>query len=109
VKARAAIEDSTAEVFVSAAAAWEIVIKHSLGKLVLPLDPSTYVPARIASLGFRSLPITLEHSLAVGKLPNHHNDPFDRIMIAQAQIEGLTFVTIDATASQYPVRVLSAT
>jgi PIN domain nuclease of toxin-antitoxin system len=108
VRARAAIEDPSADVYVSAAVAWEIVIKHGLKKLKLPLDPSTYVTTRVAGLGFNALPIALEHALAVASLPKHHNDPFDRIMIAQAQIEGLTFVTTDAAASRYPVRVLKA-
>ena len=108
VPARAAIEDPGNEVFVSAAVAWEIAIKYALGKLSLPADPATYFPARVASLGFATLAIAPEHALAVGALPNHHNDPFDRIMIAQAQIEGLTFVTSDKNALQYPVHAIAA-
>jgi len=108
VKARAAIEDASTQVYVSSAVAWEIVIKHSLGKIELPMEPSSYVPTRLVSLGFKPLPICVEHALAVASLPNHHNDPFDRIMIAQAQVESLTFVTADSIAAQYPVRILSA-
>ncbi|MEO6989933.1 MAG: type II toxin-antitoxin system VapC family toxin [Candidatus Baltobacteraceae bacterium] len=104
--ARSAIEDPSNAVFVSAAVAWEIAIKHGLGKLALPSDPPTYFPARITALGFRSLAIAQEHALAVRSLPNHHRDPFDRIMIAQAIVEGLTFVTADEAATRYSVRVL---
>jgi PIN domain nuclease of toxin-antitoxin system len=105
---RNAIADPDNEIFISAAVSWEITIKHALGKLTLPLEPAIYVPARVTSLGFRTLPITLEHTLAVGGLPTHHNDPFDRVMIAQAQVENLTFVTNDAVTGRYSVKVLSA-
>jgi PIN domain nuclease of toxin-antitoxin system len=107
-RARAAIEDSSNEVFVSAAVAWEIAIKHALGKLNIPLAPAAYVPARLNALGFKPLPIALEHALAVCGLPSHHNDPFDRIMAAQAQVEGLTLVTSDQSILKYPVRTLKA-
>lgn len=107
-EARSAIEDSRNEIFVSAAVAWEIAIKHALGKLTLPLAPAVYVPARVNALGFNPLPITIAHALAVSALPNHHNDPFDRIMVAQAQVEGLTFVTADEHALKYPVQTLRA-
>lgn len=107
-EARSAIQDSRNEIFVSAAVAWEIAIKHALGKLTLPLSPAVYVPARVSALGFKPLPISIAHALAVAALPNHHNDPFDRIMVAQAQIEGLTFVTADEHALKYPVHTLRA-
>ena len=107
-KARAAIEDAANDVFVSAAVAWEIAIKHARGKLSLPLDPATYFPSRLTLLGFRPMAITVEHALAVGKLPQHHSDPFDRIMIVQAQVESLVFVTHDPAALRYRVRTLAA-
>lgn len=107
-RARAAIEDSANEIFVSAAVCWELSIKHRLGKLVLPQDPAIYVPARLATLSFKALPVTGEHALAVWGLPPHHNDPFDRIMIAQAQVEGLTFVSADSHVRKYPVHILRA-
>jgi PIN domain nuclease of toxin-antitoxin system len=71
----------------------EISVKVALGKLTAPADPAVWFPARVRSLGFRSLDISAAHALAVGGLPDVHRDPFDRIMIAQAQIEGLTLVT----------------
>lgn len=107
-RARAAIKDSANDVFVSAAVAWEISIKVSLEKLTLPADPAVWFPARTASLGFRHLEIGAAHALAVRSLPDLHKDPFDRIMIAQAQIEGLTFVTRDPENRRYPVHVLPA-
>lgn len=107
-QAREAIEDSSNEVFVSSAAGWEIVIKHALGKLTLPFEPAAYVPARISTLGFKALPIELAHTLAVASLPEHHRDPFDRIMIAQSQVEGLVFVTADEAAIRYPVGTMRA-
>jgi PIN domain nuclease of toxin-antitoxin system len=107
-RARSAIEDGSNDVLVSAAVAWEITIKHALGKLSLPLDPIAYFPARLSALGFQALAITADHALAVGKLPPYHNDPFDRIMIAQAQMEGLTFVTKDPIAATYRLKTLAA-
>ena len=67
-----------------------------------------WFPARVRSSGFRALHLTAEHALALGALPNVHRDPFDRIMIAQAQIEGLTFVTRDPDNQKYPVHLLPA-
>ncbi|GAC1503643.1 MAG: type II toxin-antitoxin system VapC family toxin [Vulcanimicrobiaceae bacterium] len=106
--ARTAIADHKNEVFVSAAVGWEVTIKHALGKLVLPMDPAVFVPARIGGLGFKPLPISLEHALAIGGLPAHHTDPFDRMMIAQAQVEGFTFVTADRDSLKYPVKLIKA-
>lgn len=104
--ARAAIGDSAAEVFVSAATAWEISIKHALGRLDFPV-------ADMASLldeaGFTPLGIYIEHAVVAGALPPHHTDPFDRMLVAQAQHEGLTLVTEDATIRRYAVAVLGRT
>ena len=104
---RTVLEDRANEVFVSAAVAWEIAIKYPRD-LALPAPPASYVPARTASLGFKSLPISQAHALAVSGLPEYHRDPFDRIMIAQAQVEGLTLVTADAECLKYPVNLLAA-
>jgi PIN domain nuclease of toxin-antitoxin system len=106
--ARAAIEDSANEGLVSAGVAWEISIKVALGKLTVPADPAVWFPARVSSLGFQALDISAAHALAVGGPPDVHRDPFDRIMIAQAQIEGLTFVTRDPENQKYPINVLEA-
>jgi PIN domain nuclease of toxin-antitoxin system len=93
---------------VSAAVAWEIAIKSSAGKLHLPVEPGSYVRSRIASFGFRALSISTEHAITVATLPNIHADPFDRIMVAQAALEGMTLVTRDENALRYPVRTLKA-
>ncbi|HTJ27211.1 MAG TPA: type II toxin-antitoxin system VapC family toxin [Candidatus Limnocylindria bacterium] len=104
----AVIADPANTVSFSAASAWEIAIKHALGKLPLPLAPRVYVPTRLAAQGFTTLPVTVEHALAVTALPVHHKDPFDRMLIAQASVEGLTVVTSDPLFAPYGVATLSA-
>lgn len=96
------------EVYVSAATAWEIVIKHALGKLSLPTPPTEYVPPRMAALGHLALPIEQRHALQVAGLPPHHKDPFDRILVAQAQVEDMHLVTADRLVAAYDVRVIWA-
>jgi PIN domain nuclease of toxin-antitoxin system len=94
---RTQIEAAT-EVYVSAASVWEVAIKHALGKL--DGDPVSFHQA-IDTFGFRELPITGEHTLAVAKLPPIHKDPFDRLLIAQAITEPLTLFTADALLIEY--------
>ncbi len=106
--ARLAISDRANDVFVSAAVAWEITIKVTLGKLTVPGDPAIWFPARLRSLGFQALPIVPEHALAVGALPGHHGDLFDRLMISQAQVEGLCLVTRDPEIQKYSIHTLAA-
>jgi PIN domain nuclease of toxin-antitoxin system len=89
------------EVYVSAVTAWEIAIKSGLGKIAV----RGTVADAIADYGFSSLPITIEHADAVRSLPRHHKDPFDRLLIAQAQIEQLTVVTHDPAFRDYAVQV----
>ncbi|MGB6985470.1 MAG: type II toxin-antitoxin system VapC family toxin [Candidatus Aquilonibacter sp.] len=107
-KALREIGDDANNVFVSSATAWEIVVKHAVGKLELPGDPALFVPRQIREARFLQLPITIDHALAVQQLPMHHADPFDRILIAQAQFEGLTLVTTDKQLRRYDVRVMMA-
>jgi PIN domain nuclease of toxin-antitoxin system len=92
------------EVFASAASAWEIAIKRAVGKLEAPED----LPAALAAGGIGRLPIGFEHAAAAGALPRHHDDPFDRMLVAQAQHEGLTLLTSDARISRYGVATLPA-
>jgi PIN domain nuclease of toxin-antitoxin system len=106
--ARSAIEDPTNDVYVSAAVVWEIIIKHALGKLELPAPPAAYLPIRITELGFRELPIRHSHAIAVAALPAYHRDPFDRILIAQARIEGMRLLTVDPLVARYQVSYLLA-
>ena len=101
---RTEISDGKNLVFVSAAAAWEMVIKSALGKLDIPSD----LEAALTANRFQPLPITIPHALAVADLPHHHNDPFDRLLIAQAKVEGLTLVTRDEQIKKYDVSVMEA-
>lgn len=96
------IADPENLVYVSAVSLWEIVIKESLGKLKMPKNWSTVVREE----SFRQLSITWEHSLKVAALPNIHRDPFDRLLIAQALTEGLTFLTNDDKLLKYPGEIL---
>jgi PIN domain nuclease of toxin-antitoxin system len=104
--ARAAIEDETNERFVSHATAWEIAIKLGLGKLQLGGGYESIFPGVLDANGFVLLPPTLAHYLELVPLPRHHGDPFDRLIIAQARVEGLTVVTCDAEFAAYGVPVL---
>lgn len=99
-----AIGDESNEVFVSVVSAWEIEIKQAKGKLRIPDE----LGAGLAAQGFQVLPVALRHVLAVESLPRHHRDPFDRMLISQAQLEGMTFVTSDSEIRHYPVAVLPA-
>lgn len=88
--------------FVSAATIWEIEIKRALGRLTAPGD----AVERVGSSGYDALPISLEHAREAGRLPLHHGDPFDRILIAQARTEGLTLASADEAMTRYGVAVL---
>src|SRR5688572_4588546 len=79
-RARALVEARENTLYLSAASAWEIAIKHALGKLRLPEPPVSYVPARVAALGVQALSIEHQHALHVATLPTHHRDPFDRLL-----------------------------
>ena len=102
------LKDRENEIFLSSASAWEIVVKSDLGKLKLPQSPSEYVPERLKILGHQSLPIRQDHVLRLEGLPQHHRDPFDRILIAQAQFEGFQLMTADRVLTAYDVPILWA-
>ena len=101
-EAREAIADPANLVVVSAASAWEISVKKALGKLAAPDD----LEQQVRTGGFAALPISLAHGIAAGQLPRHHEDPFDRMLIAQAFAEGLTIVTRDKRFNEYAVPLL---
>lgn len=103
-QAREAIADPANLVVVSAASAWEISIKKALGKLNAPDDLEVQLEAN----RFDPLPIGMGHAIAAGQLPRHHEDPFDRMLIAQAFAEGLTIVTRDKRFEDYGVALLTA-
>jgi PIN domain nuclease of toxin-antitoxin system len=96
------IADPDTLVAVSAASAWEIAIKRSIGKLRFDAD----VTIEVAANGFEALAIGLDHATQAGELPSHHRDPFDRMLIAQARVEGLTLVTRDRRLAAYEVEIL---
>jgi PIN domain nuclease of toxin-antitoxin system len=96
--------DHEPDVYLSPATIWEVTIKQAIGKLKEPAD----LPERIRNSGFRELPITVEHAITAGRLPLIHRDPFDRMLVAQAQCENLTLVTRDADVQKYEVSVLAA-
>ena len=103
-QAREAIADPDNLVAVSAASAWEISIKKALGKLAAPDD----LEQQIQAGGFTALPISIAHGIAAGRLARHHEDPFDRVLIAQAITEGMTIVTRDKRFDDYAVALLPA-
>jgi len=99
-----AIQDSENRVYVSVVSPWEISIKTSLGSLPALDD----LEPQLAEMHFDLLPIALPHTKAIESLPHHHRDPFDRMLIAQAQVEGLTIVTSDREMRRYQVALLPA-
>ncbi len=101
---RRLLADSLNDVVVSAVSGWEIAVKTSIRKLSLPEDLET----ELLRTGLRSLDITLADGLRAGALPRHHNDPFDRMLVAQAQSRGMTIVTRDAMLAAYGVPILAA-
>ena len=103
-EARAAIESPASVVYLSAASAWEMSIKRARGRLDAPTD----VVEAVDTNGFRELPVSILHAQEVSSLPSHHADPFDRLLIAQARIEGLTIVTRDKAFEAYGVALLAA-
>ena len=103
-RAREAVEDPHSEVFVSPISGWEIALKRALGKLQAPET----LEASIKKQGFTPLPLTFHHAEQAGTLPPHHGDPFDRMLVAQAQIEELIVVTSDRHISRYDVRTMAA-
>ena len=107
-KARQLMENGGVAIYLSAASSWEIAIKMSLGKLSLPEPPKKYVPKRLTDQGIRALPVEHAHALQVSTLPDHHKDPFDRILVAQAQIEKMCILTADEQITRYDVETIWA-
>ncbi len=101
--AKALIEDPANRKLVSIATCWEVAIKIGLGKLNLGEPSRPYLERAIAGNNFELLPITLEHATTVEGLPLHHKDPFDRLLIAQAIIEGIPIICADSAFDAYPI------
>jgi PIN domain nuclease of toxin-antitoxin system len=92
------------DIFLSPVSLWEITIKQATGKLAGPSD----LAERVRDIGFRELPVTYAHAIAARRLPPHHRDPFDRMLVAQAAVEGLTLVSRDESIARYDVDILKA-
>jgi len=104
--ARATLENADHELLLSAASSWEIAIKHDLGRLRLPQPPELFVPDRIRASGVVPIAIEHVHAIEAGRLPRHHRDPFDRILVAQARHLDVPIVTADPAIAAYDVAVL---
>ena len=102
------IADETNQVWLSVASVWEIGIKVAIGKLPLPEKIDDYITTRMIQLGAQSLEIEASHALQASALPLFHRDPFDRMLIAQTQIEGMTLVSADSMFDRYDVSVIWA-
>jgi PIN domain nuclease of toxin-antitoxin system len=102
------ILDNSNELWFSVASTWEMGIKVAIGKLSLPEPFENYFSSRMRQLGTQSLEITAAHALRAASLPSYHKDPFDRMLIAQAQIEGMTLVSSDSVFKKYDVSILNA-
>ena len=105
-RARAMIADPGTEVLLSVASAWEIAIKSATGRLELEGPAETYVPERVRYHGFGVLPVELDHALRAGTLPRHHGDPFDRLLVAQGQVEDMPIITADPLLNLYDVETI---
>ena len=106
VRVRDLIADDESDVLVSAATIWEIAIKAGLGQLDLPSDLQGFLRRELADNAFACLPVTFEHAVGVRDLPQHHRDPFDRILMVQSQLEQMPLVSHDARLTAYDVDLL---
>ena len=105
-QALALLQDGTNTLLLSVVSVWEMQIKRQLGKLKLNLPLQDLIANQQQTNGVMILPVKLEHVLALQNLPTPHNDPFDRLLIAQAIVEGATIVTVDAAFASYPVTIV---
>ncbi len=104
-KALELMGDSQNDLYWSAASTWEVAIKYALGRLPLPNAPAIFLPAELGKNRIESLPIVDTHAFQAGLLPRHHRDPFDRMLVAQAQVETLGIVSNDTKIRLYNVNV----
>ena len=99
--ARAALEDTENDLWFSAASLWEITIKRGLGRDDFRVDPRV-LRRSLRDNGYTELPVTSDHAIGVASLPPLHKDPFDRILVVQSAVEGITLLTVDPLVAQYP-------
>jgi PIN domain nuclease of toxin-antitoxin system len=105
---RSMLADRGNTLFLSIASAWEIVIKDARGRLELPMDAPTYLRSRLARSGAELLNLSLDHVFALDSLPDRHRDPFDRVLAAQAKVEGMSLISADPRVLAYPVLTIDA-
>lgn len=101
--AREVLEDPANDLMVSAATVWEIAIKIGLTKLTLSLSYRQWMNQALSDLNATILPITVEYAAVQASLPNHHRDPFDRLLVAQAQVEAIPLISSDTIFDQYGI------
>ena len=104
--ARELMDDRENDLVVSHASVWEIALRSAAGKLTLPIPPRAWLAEQRATWGLEYHPVTLEHILRTGEIHRHHADPFDRLLICQAIVDGLAILTPDGLFSKYPVHVI---
>jgi PIN domain nuclease of toxin-antitoxin system len=100
------ISDGNNEIFLSAVSAWEIAIKVAKKRLTIPEEPVRFVPSRMHLHGFQPLPVQIHHATRVYQLPMYHTDPFDRLLIAQSQIESIPLISLDTMIHNYDLEVV---
>lgn len=105
-RARELISNRNNALYLSAASGWEIMIKARLGRLQLPKNPQRFLSEQLSLNNIESLPIQMSHALHTITLPDHHRDPFDRMLIAQAQLEKMAILSSDQQIAKYEVRVI---
>ena len=103
LSARRRLSDKQNQLYLSAASVWEIAIKYQLGKLPLPCPPDEFIPPRLVRDSITPLAVEHSHALAVARLPQHHRDPFDRLLISQALTDQLTLFTADEQLGAYNI------
>ena len=106
--ARSMVTNRGNTLFISIASAWEMAVKSARGKLELPTDVATYVRSRLALSQANLLTVSLDHVFALGALPDRHRDPFDRMLVAQAVVEGMALVSADPRILSYPITSIDA-
>jgi len=100
------IADGSNSLFLSAASGWEMAIKLALGRLILPGSLKSFVSGQLAANSIQVLSVQMAHALHVSNLPPYHRDPFDRLLVAQAQLERMPILTGDPWIAKYPVEVI---
>lgn len=105
-RSRELVGDGTNEILVSAASAYEMAFKKTVGRLQLPEPAAMYVSSRIRANRFVGLDVTADHALRAGTLPLIHRDPWDRVLVAQAQLEGISLITSDPAIARYDVEII---